>query len=670
MEDKVILKFVPLKSFVHPNFWYKLADIKLHIDKLSDGPKSIRALVSNGENSRVIAEIDCTAFNVDTTIVNTNLCCNGILLNKNTIEEFKITDKNELLKQVSVAHYRDLLFKEKLHCSSQVLLFTVFSFADFKTNKYYYWFAFPVLRDLTYTYSGAYRLLETVLSEQCLSNFKSELNQINDPFFIYDAGSYSISKLIDSISHSNKSNNFCNASLENIYFCCRDFSTDEKPSWILRQFLGYLFMTCPILAGKRINCLCLRKDVKFSIVYQVQIPHDELDLDEAPWIGWEANDNGKLLPRMADMAKIMDPLTLAKESISLNLTLMKWRLLPDLDLEIIRKTKFLLMGAGTLGCGVARSLLAWGAQHISFVDYGHVSLSNPVRQNLFLYEDALGGGKPKASTAAERVKQIHPSMVSTGYCMQIPMPGHPIGESQINETIETLESLKELIQIHDVLFLLTDSRESRWLPTMLAAFYRKMVITAALGFDSYLVMRHGSKMTATIPLVTIKGYKQLPGFRLGCYFCTDIVAPGNSVKDRTLDQQCTVTRPAVSNIASSLAVELAVSLLQHESRDAAPAYYRLPNSDDQTEDVPEGILGVIPHSIRGNISNFNHLITATEQFSECIACSKHVMAKYEQDGNAFIINVLNSSKILEDISGVSKLTDDAIEDIDFESDEE
>lgn len=85
------------------------------------------------------------------------------------------------------------------------------------------------------------------------------------------------------------------------------------------------------------------------------------------------------------------------------------------------------------------------------------------------------------------------------------------------------------------------------------------MINAALGFDTYLVMRQSLRSDETL---TSYESNLVPGDQLGCYFCTDVVAPGNSTRDRTLDQQCTVTRAGVSNIAAALAVELAVIIHQ------------------------------------------------------------------------------------------------------------
>jgi ubiquitin-like modifier-activating enzyme ATG7 len=112
--------------------------------------------------------------------------------------------------------------------------------------------------------------------------------------------------------------------------------------------------------------------------------------------------------------------------------------------------------------------------------------------------------------------------------------------------LQDVEALDGLVASHDVVFLLTDTRESRWLPSLLAAAHNKIAITSAVGFDSFVVMRHGAGPDAQPPAGVVSGGSSLVGEqRLGCYFCNDVMAPANSTIDRTLDQQCTVARPGV-----------------------------------------------------------------------------------------------------------------------------
>jgi ubiquitin-like modifier-activating enzyme ATG7 len=150
---------------------------------------------------------------------------------------------------------------------------------------------------------------------------------------------------------------------------------------------------------------------------------------------------------------------------------------------------------------------------ITFVDKGSVSFSNPVRQPLFTFADCLNGGAPKAHRASEALKDIYPGVETSGHLLSVPMAGHPIIDE--DATRADFEALEKLIDEHDAIFLLMDTRESRWLPTVMGKAAGKIVMNAALGFDSFVVMRHGISATADEPA------------DLGCYFCNDVVAPAN-----------------------------------------------------------------------------------------------------------------------------------------------
>uniref|UniRef100_A0A0X3PI86 Ubiquitin-like modifier-activating enzyme ATG7 n=1 Tax=Schistocephalus solidus TaxID=70667 RepID=A0A0X3PI86_SCHSO len=369
----------------------------------------------------------------------------------------------------------------------------------------------------------------------------------------------------------------------------------------------------------------------------------------------------------------MDPIKLAESAVDLNLKLMVWRMLPDLDLATLGKTKCLILGAGTLGCNVAQQLLAWGFRKMTLVDNASVSYSNPVRQTLYTFEDAKAGIK-KAEAAAAGLKRIHPCVEVFGVELTIPMPGHAISsisvptdaalQPQVVAARKACEQLDELICTHDVVFLLLDTREARWLPTMLATYHSKIAITAALGFDSYLVMRHGlPRSPGTSPSQPSNqetaskapgdgGLRQLSGSQLGCYFCNDVVGPANSLRDRTLDQQCTVARPGTSMMASALAVELCVGLLHHREGAHAPALMK--GCEDDLA-LNYNTFGLLPHQIRGFLSQFSEVLPCTRAFPSCSACSQPILDAYSKNGFDFLLRVFDDASYLEVLSGLHQL---------------
>ncbi|EER09236.1 autophagy protein, putative [Perkinsus marinus ATCC 50983] len=338
------------------------------------------------------------------------------------------------------------------------------------------------------------------------------------------------------------------------------------------------------------------------------------------------------LPSALDLRRVMDPAALAVSATDLNVRLMQWRVLPTLDPDRIMNLRCLLIGAGTLGCAVSRTLLGWGVKNITFVDSGHVSFSNPARQNLFTYEDAVGK-RPKAEAAAARLGEIVPGLNVSGVQLEVPMPGKSTtgGIDDISRAVEKLDSL---IAGHDVVFLLTDSRESRWLPTVMVASAGAKTkggpigVSVALGFDSYLVkvQSYGDRSSA-------------------CYFCNDVSAPSDSTSFRTLDQMCTVTRPGLAAIASATAVELVATLTQHGGFDQI----RTVNDDGGNA------LGATPDQIRGFLANWQQVPAVTQAFDRCVACSNAIIAEYTTKGASFVLDAIVDASILGEKSGLTEM---------------
>lgn len=142
-----------------------------------------------------------------------------------------------------------------------------------------------------------------------------------------------------------------------------------------------------------------------------------------------------------------------------------------------------------------------------------------------------------------------------------------------------------------------------------------------------------------------------------------------SLKDRTLDQQCTVTRPGIAAIASALLVELLVSVLQHPLKAAASA----PVSQDAPRNPLNHPLGLVPHSIRGFLSTFHNMLIHGPSYDCCSACSEKVINAYQQDGWEFVKRAMNEKGYVEELSGlaeVQRLAEAAAAEVEWDEDDE
>uniref|UniRef100_A0AAQ5XB10 Ubiquitin-like modifier-activating enzyme ATG7 n=1 Tax=Amphiprion ocellaris TaxID=80972 RepID=A0AAQ5XB10_AMPOC len=642
------LQFAPFSSALEAGFWHQLTQKKLNDYRLDESPKCIKGYYYNGDPVGLPTRLNLefSAFDVDGPTPARCSPAVGTLYNTNTLDSFKIIDKKALLEKEAREIWDSIQSGAAWKDPSTLCRFILLTFADLKKYHFYYWFCFPALcfpEGIKIVQPPS--LLEQIFSAKQIAALQEAYDSLCMkrgttalPYFLmkYTDDTVELASLGDGETF------FTDTMMVTVgvYDPC---TLSQHPGWPLRNLLVLLANQW----GSKVDTvevLCFRdrtlqgsRSIQHSIMFQVKLPELPNNSVCPKSVGWEKNKKGAMGPRMVNLSECMDPKRLAASSVDLNLKLMRWRLVPSLDLDKVVSTKCLLLGAGTLGCNVARTLMGWGVRHITFVDNAKISYSNPVRQPLYEFEDCLGGGKSKAMAAVDRLTKIFPGVNAEGYNMSIPMPGHPVNFSQatLSQAQKDVEQLEKLISEHDVVFLLMDTRESRWLPTVIAASKRKLVVNAALGFDTFVVMRHGLKKPPVSQSVSTGAdsspsspgsslFSNIPGHKLGCYFCNDVVAPGDSTRDRTLDQQCTVSRPGLAMIAGALAVEMMVSILQHSE-----GGYAVASSSEDRMNEPPTSLGLVPHQ---------------------------VLDHYEREGFSFLSKVFNSShSFLEDLTGLTLL---------------
>ena len=126
--------------------------------------------------------------------------------------------------------------------------------------------------------------------------------------------------------------------------------------------------------------------------------------------------------------------------------------------------KVLVVGAGGLGCPALQYLAAAGVGTIGIIDFDLIELTNLQRQTLYSVDDI---GKPKAQTAADKLKAFNPEIYIQFYNIQL-----------------NSKNALELIKEYDVVIDGTDNFATRYLVNDACVLLNKpLVYGAVLRFE-------------------------------------------------------------------------------------------------------------------------------------------------------------------------------------------
>ena len=414
-----VLNYLSFQSTISSGFWFELREKKLHEYKLDESAKQIQGFYTNTDRPNLPCRLslDHASFDDESATPSLFFNCPGTLYNKNTVEGFKKSDLKLLMSNEGMKVKEAIENGTALKNPSLLNRFFILCFGDLKKHIFYYLVGFPVRRKKSeVTLLEKYTLNDTMEKATSIANSITSWCDCNaklPPFFILLENKENSLTYKHEVHTLDKFNSLLGNKNSLIFAFCDPSSSTNYPASALKNYLDLIQFHWGKHFNNEFNILCYKerfnagqRQISHSIFLRLRLK--DLDKD-SPFYGWEKNSDNKIVPKTANLSSTMNPEKLAESSVSLNLKLMQWRLMPALELDMITNTKCLLLGSGTLGCNVARNLLGWGVKNITMLDCGKVSFSNPVRQTLYEFSDcAVDGGKPKAQAAADKLKMIFP----------------------------------------------------------------------------------------------------------------------------------------------------------------------------------------------------------------------------------------------------------------------
>ncbi|RKO93251.1 hypothetical protein BDK51DRAFT_3520, partial [Blyttiomyces helicus] len=313
------LQFQPLASAVESTFWHALSQNKMDLYKLDDSPRDVRAYVvaaSKDESAPARLCIGAGAFD-GSALPPFSIPVPGTLKYTNTVEAVRKLDKGDFLNTVADQIWADIVSGEAVASPNKLFRFLLLAFADLKKYNFHFWFAFPALLPAeSFRVASTRRISDAYSAEEVDSLYQNydTFRTSSDASAPCDTGVFLIRRTADPpalvVGKLAEWDSFWSPSDKITIGFIDPCGLLTHPGWPLRNILLLLkhrwnVQNATVLSFREVPG---KRDMAHSIVLEGSNTHLPTSPESCPKsIGWEKDSTGKLGPRAADLAPLMDP---------------------------------------------------------------------------------------------------------------------------------------------------------------------------------------------------------------------------------------------------------------------------------------------------------------------------------------------------------------------------